>query len=570
MKKWVILNKQRTGNKQQRTKEIIKILLKNRGLTKKKEIEDFLCPSLDQLTIDNLGISKSELNKAVKRIKEAIKDKETIIVYTDYDADGICGGAIIWETLYNFGAKAMPYVPHREKEGYGLSKQGIDFIKKEYQTKLIITVDHGISAIDKITYAKKLGIETIVLDHHVLPKKLPKASALVHTTKLAAGGIAWFFANYLLTKANLASNSSTINHQPSIINLDLAALATIADLVLLIGPNRIIVKYGLEQLNKTKRVGVKALIVEAGLRKGEIGVYEVGHILAPRINAMGRLTSALDALRLICTKDEERAEKLAGILSRTNRERQILMKETTGHAISNVETSEKLDKLIFISHQSYKEGIIGLVAGKLAEQFGRPAIVVSEGKEYSKASARSISGFDIVSAIRQVSHLLEDVGGHPMAAGFTVATKNIKEVKRRLLEIAKKSIESEKLEKVIKIDLEIDFPDITPQLYTEIQKLAPFGVGNPAPVFVSRNVEVIGASQVGREKQHLKLVVRQNKKVEIGNNMFAAIGFGMGEFYGRLSLGILIDVVYTIDEDKWNGNSRLQLKLKDVNLTCKS
>lgn len=559
MKKWEILDKQKTDNRKQITeKDIIRILLKNRGIVKKGEIEEFLNPSLEHLTPEKVQLDKDELDKAVARIKKAINDKELIVVYTDYDVDGVCSGAIIWETLYNMGAKIMPYVPHRVEEGYGLSKKGIDFVKRQYNPKLIITVDHGITAFAKIEYLTRLGIDTIILDHHLKPKKLPKSIATIHTTKLSAGGIAWVFAREL-TKSDKLDK------------LDLAALATIADLIPLTSANRTIVKFGLEQLNKTERVGLAALIKDAGLEMGNLGVYEVGYILAPRINAMGRLTHALDALRLICTRDQERASLLARQLSSTNRERQVLTERSTIQAIEMVR-HEQLTKLLFISHKEFKEGIIGLVAGKLVEEFYRPAIVISQGEIFSKASARSVNGFNIVETVRQAGDLLEDVGGHPMAAGFTIATKNIKLLKDKLQEIADRELDDDKLTRLVKIDAVLDLNDISLDFYEKLQQLGPFGVGNPEPVFVSYGVEIIGAFLVGKDKKHLKLKIRQNTNVcnstELGfgrkNNAFNAIGFNMGDVFRKISPHQLVDIAYSIQEDSWNGKTGLQLKLKDV------
>lgn len=556
MKKWVILNKQRTDNREQITEEdIIRILLKNRGIVKKKEIEEFLNPSLDNLTAESVGLERKELDKAVARIKRAINDKESMVVYTDYDVDGVCSGAIVWETLYSMGAKIMPYVPHRVEEGYGLSKKGIDFIKKEYNTKLIITVDHGISAVEKVKYADSLGIDTIILDHHQKPEKLPKSIATIHTTTLSAGGIAWFFARHLLKLDKLDK-------------LDLAALATIADLIPLIGANRAIVKFGLEQLNKTERVGLAALIKDAGLKMGNLGVYEVGHILAPRINAMGRLTHALDALRLICTRDIERASLLAKQLGSTNRERQVLTETATIQAMEMVRHELSLSdshkkqstKLLFISHKEFKEGIIGLVAGKLVEEFYRPAIVVSQGEIFSKASARSVNGFNIVETIREAGELLEDVGGHPMAAGFTVATKNLTLLKSKLQKIASRELDKEKLTRLIKVDMILNLKDVTTDFYNKLQQFTPFGVGNREPVFASYKAEIIGASLVGRDRQHLKMKVRDRDSSYI----FEAIGFSMGDIFRKIVPHQLIDIAYSIDENRWNGNLRLQLKLKDA------
>lgn len=559
MKRWVLLNEAKIKS----IDDVVKIFLRNRGIKGHRQVEKFLNPSLDELTFKSAKIDTAELKKAYIRIRKAIEDNESIIVYTDYDVDGICGGAIIWETIYRFHKKVMPYIPDRKAEGYGLSKKGIDFVKKEYNTSLIITVDHGISGKEHIDYAKSLGIDTIILDHHLLPRKLPTVSAVIHTTYLSAGAIAWFFANYLINRlSNCKLDNSAIH------NLDLAALATIADLVPLTGLNRVIVKYGLTEINRTKRLGLSILIKEAGLKKGEIGVYEVGHMIAPRINAVGRIDHALDALRLICTKDAEKAKSLARRLNVVNRERQMLMAESAVFA-SKIVRSKKLDKLIVVQHESFNEGIVGLVAGKLVDEFYRPAIVIAKGKEYSKASARSINGFNIVETIRKFSHLLESVGGHPMAAGFTVATKNIEVLEKELKNITEKELSEQKLEKELKIDLETGLFLVTSKLYEIMEKLSPFGIGNPQPVFASRNVEVVGASLVGRDRQHLKLVVRPFS-TKIGdsekNSVFKAIGFAMGDIYYRLSPGTRVDIAYTVELDKWNGEKHLQLKLKDVKL----
>lgn len=540
MHQWQILHKEKTSSE----KEILKIILANRKITGQKEITAFLHPDLKELTIANSGLKKEELEKAAERIKQALKNKESIVVYTDYDVDGVCGGAIVWETLYELKANVMPYIPHRSGEGYGLSKKGVDRIQKEFNPKLIITVDHGISADEEIDYAKTLGMETIVLDHHLKPAKTPKVVALIHTTSLCSGGIAWFFRQFLLKKND---------------NLDLAAMATVADLMPLTGLNRVIVKFGLEQLNKTKRLGLNALIKESGMEKGEIGVFEIGHILAPRINAMGRLEHALDALRLICTKDESRALELSRKLSLTNRTRQEMMQKSSEHAIRLV-SKETIGKLLFIAHDTYNEGVIGLIAGKLVETYWRPAIVVSKGRQYSKASARSIAGLNIVELIREASDLLVNVGGHPMAAGFTVETKNLEKLKQRLTDITEAKLTEEKLIRVKKIDLELDFPQINKQLFKLIRQISPFGIGNPEPVFASRQADVINASGIGKDKKHLRLYLRQD------NVLLPAIGFGMGENFSKLSPDKPVDIAYTIDLNTWNGKEKLQLKLKDIKI----
>lgn len=561
MKKWKVKHNFESDFN---TEQIIKILLKNRRIKTKKAIREFLYPDLSQITSSALNLKKNELKKAIRRIKTAIDEKESIIVYTDYDADGIVSGAIIWETLFDLGAKVMPYVPRRIEEGYGLSLKGIDEVKKKYKTSLIVTVDHGVSAFSQIEYAKRKGIEVIVLDHHLLPGKSPHPHAMVHTTKMAAAGLAWFFSRLLYSEIGIGINKKekgeTIRQ-----NLALAALGTVADLVPLYSVNRAIVKFGLIELNKTERIGLLALIRASGLHKGELGVYEIGHMLTPRINAAGRMAHALEALRLLCTRDKERAENIAKSLTEINYQRQLVMQEATNHALGSLDISlekeiSRDDKLIFVSHKSYQQGIIGLVAGRLAEQYGRPAIVVSEGDKYSKASARSIKGFNIITAIRKGARYLKDIGGHPMAAGFTVETKKLPRLKVLLTEIVNRELKTELMMPQLDIDMILDIGKIDYNLYQVLQTLSPYGVGNSQPTFLSKNIRVVGVTLVGRDKKHLKMKLASPD----GSVFYEAIGFGMGEIYHQISSGENIDVVYTIGENSWNGRKSLQLKIRDV------
>ncbi len=542
--------------------DIITVLLNNRGLTTKREIELFLNPpDPSGLSPADVGIDTKSLNRAIGRTQKAIRDNESIVVYADYDADGITAGAILWETLHGLGAKVMPYIPHRVEEGYGLSKKGIDNVKKKYNPSLLITVDHGITGWEKVAYAASLGMEVIVTDHHVKPKKLPKC-LIVHTTTLSGAGVSWFVANAL---------RSTYNQQPTTYNtelLSLAAIGTIADMMPLAGPNRSIAKFGLAALSQTKRVGLVALIIDAGLAKGSLTTYDVSHILAPRLNAMGRLVHAMDALRLLCTKRADKAAELARTLGLTNKERQQLTMETTGHALQGVALQGgSLKKLVFVAHESYNQGVIGLVAGKLVEEYYRPAIVVSRGTEISKASARSIAGFNIVEAIRRCSDILIDVGGHPMAAGFTVETRHLQTLQDRLEQIAERELNEDTLTRVLRVDAEIPLEVVTERLWTAIQDFQPFGFGNPEPVFATRGVAVMDARKVGAEGKHLKLVVApfDNVTMQQFNNLsFDAIAFNMGSLYGKLRPGSAIDIAYTIDMNVWNGNKKLQLKIRDI------
>lgn len=527
-------------------KDIVKSLLKNRGLKTKKSQKEFLNPPIPS------SFPLTNLDKSIKRIQKAIKNKEKIIVYGDYDADGICSTAILWETLNQLGAYVMPYIPKRLEEGYGLSLVGIDNLIKDQNPKLIITVDHGITAFDQVNYANKNNIDVIIIDHHVKPKKLPKAFSIVHTTTLSASGMSFFVSKILKEK-------SKDNKFPS--HLDLAAVGTIADMVPLIGPNRSLAKYGLEEINKSQRIGLNEIIEEAALKKGEIGTYEVSFMIAPRLNAMGRLEHALDSLRLLCAKNKDKAKSLALHLGQTNKLRQQLTFDTSKHAINIVgarhDAPDSIKKILFISHQSYDQGVIGLVAGKLVEEFYRPSIVVSKGEIYSKASARSISGFNIIEAIKSFESILVNAGGHPMAAGFTIETKNLEVLQKNLEDFAEKNLSQDLLERSLKIDAEIDLKDITWELYEKIQQFEPFGIGNPEPVFAAFKAKIASIRPVGSALQHLKLSF----------NSFSAIAFNRGFLAKDLKPGQEVDIAFSLTANNWNGNKSLELKIKDIKLS---
>ena len=558
MKKWQILRASEPGIRNPESEKIISILLGNRGVHTKKERESFLNPPNPwDLTAKDVGIDNSSLRKGIARINKAIDAKESIVVYADYDADGITAGAIMWETVHRLGGNIMPYIPHRVEEGYGLSKKGIDAVIKEYHPKLIITVDHGITAAEKVDYAISKGIDVVVTDHHVKPKDLPNCP-IIHTTDLCGAGISWFVAKELVAGCGME-----VTDYEELIAL--AAIGTIADMVPLVGPNRSIAKFGLNVLNKNKHVGLDALMKDAGLTKGELGTYDISHMLAPRLNAMGRLVHGMDALRLLCTKQEDKAMLLARKLGLTNKERQQMTVDTTVHARDLVKGMVKMKKLLFVSHDSYNQGIIGLVAGKLVEEFYRPAVVLSRGEFVSKASARSIAGFNIIEAIRTCSDILVDAGGHPMAAGFTIETKYIGQLQDRLEALAEKELPEEKLVRVLKIDTEISLENVTEKLWKAIQDFAPFGFGNSEPVFSTSDVTVDDARLVGADGKHLKLKIRST--INDKRSTIDAIAFGMGAFYAKLRPDTPINVAYSIDMNVWNGSRRLQLKVKDIHFS---
>ncbi len=566
MKKWETMSKIKNKKENIKNEEVIRILLENRGIKTKKETEDFLNPKLAEVTIENVRISKPQVKKSIDRIKKAIKNKEQIVVFGDYDVDGICGTAILWETLNDLGAKVMPYIPNRIDEGYGLSLAGISNIKNKISNiGLIITVDNGIVANKAVDFAKKQGIDVIITDHHVPPKQLPKAFSIVHTTLLCGAGVAYLLSQEIKNKILNIKNDEDKH-------LELVALATVADLVPLTGANRTLLKDGLLELHKTKRLGLLALFKEAQINKDSIGVYEIGHIIAPRLNAMGRLENAMDSLRLVCTTNRQRALALAHKLGSTNKERQNVTEEAVTHAKAKVRASKfEKERLLFIYDESYEQGVIGLVAGRLVEEFYKPSIVISKGEVYSKASARSISGFNIIEFIRSELALLVDVGGHPMAAGFTVETTKLALLEKNLKRKAKELLDEEKLKRSLKIDLELPGSLISQKLYDAIQKLQPFGMKNPEPTFLTKNLVIEDMRLVGNDGKHLKMRLTIDDPPAIASKALRAglrftiegIAFGMGEETG-FKMGDKVDVVYTLSENEWNGSKTIELKIKDI------
>jgi single-stranded-DNA-specific exonuclease len=521
------------------TNEIIEILLKNRGIDSQKKREEFLNPKPSTF----LSYQLPQIKKAVQRLKRAIEKNEQIIVYSDYDCDGICGTAILWETLNELGAKVLPYVPHRQKEGYGLSKIALKDLSKK-GTKLIITVDHGITANKEIAYSNRLGLDVIITDHHLLPKKLPPAFAIVHTTRLCGTGVAFILAKDLWKSFGKPKNEI-------LEKLDLVTIATIADMVPLLDLNRIAVKFGLPYLQKTKRPGLLALMDEAQIKPQDVGVYEVSRILSPRLNASGRLEHAIESLRLLCTRSTDKAKVLARFLGKTNSKRQKMTEEAIVLAKSIFEEDPPL---LILVHEEFHEGIIGLVAQKMTEEFYKPVVVISKGEYLSKGSARSVGEFNIVENLRACGECLIEVGGHPQAAGFQIKTENIEIFSQKLQSIVQKSLDDKQLSKAINIDLPIDPTFINHALYKEIQNFAPFGVGNPEPLFLSRDVVLGDVRTVGQDSQHLKLNIQG----------MDAIGFGLGDKKPDLRPGDSLDIVYVLLQDTWNGGARVQLKIKDL------
>ena len=554
---------QNRKHKAQSIDEIIKILLENRGIkTKEQKKEFFSPPDPNRLIPKEVGIDFLQLEKAVERIEKAIKKKEKIIVYGDYDVDGVCASAILWETLRSLGANTIPYIPSRFTEGYGLNIESIKKLKEgDSNISLIVTVDNGIVAHEKVDFAKSLGVDVIITDHHIPGATLPNAYAIVHTTQMSGAAVAWVLAKSLVEEVTGHVLGSSHPSQSLNDHLGLAALGTVADVLPLVGHNRSIVVYGLRALRKTSRIGIRALCKEAGIEQNDIDTFHIGFVIAPRMNAMGRLEHAMDSLRLLCTNDKEKATTLAYNLGKTNKTRQEKTESIFEHIQENFESiwNQKLPGILLAAHETYEEGVVGIVAGRLVEKYYRPSIVVCKGEEISKASARSINGIDIIQVIREVGDgILLNVGGHPMAAGFSLLTAKLGDFGKKLSLYSSKFTDHDFV-KETRVDCEIDFSLLTNTLCKKLLEFAPFGFGNPTPIFITRNVQIDDVRLMGKDKNHLKLLLTQE-----GFGTMNAVGFRMGELYSSLSPDLSVDVVYSLEENIWNNHKSLQLKLKNI------
>ncbi len=517
--------------------QIIQKLLKIRGLKSKKQIDEFFNPPHPK-DIKSPFDSQS----AIDLINSHISQNHKIAIYGDYDVDGICSTAILWETLYATYKNVFPHIPHRESEGYGLSTKGIDHCLSQ-DAKLIITVDNGIVAHEQIAYARGKNCDVIIIDHHEPDKKLPNANVILHSTSCCAAGLAWFFArDYTEHRIPARIVTQSVAGGLNTEHLSLVAIATVCDLVPLLGINRSFVKNGLEDLKNTKRAGLLAIIQETAIQK--ITPYEIGFIIGPRLNAMGRLEHAIDSLRLLCTPKLDQATQLAKLLGETNKLRQDETKSSLDHALAALDENN-LPDLIVVSDAGYHAGVIGLIAGKLTEKYHRPSIAISVGETESKASCRSIPGFHITEYLRKFDKLLNAVGGHSMAAGFTVSNLNLPKLLKKLNAT---KIDPKILVKVQRVDLEIPLELVNLDLWLALQRLEPFGMGNPKPIFRSIAVTPTDIKKIGSLGNHLKF--------KVGD--IDCVWFNAGEISSKTG-----DLVYSLDENHYNGTTTLQLVVKN-------
>jgi len=542
------------GKTYSKVEEIIRRLLMNRKIDSKTRNEFFNPKHPGKFSFSELRIDAQQVKKLVKRISETKAQAEKIFIYGDYDADGIAATAILWETLYLLGFDVLPYIPERFSEGYGVKSDSIKKLKAQYNNlSLVICVDNGIVATGEIEKINKLGVDVAILDHHIKGKRLPNAVSIVHTDLICGAAISWVVANHILK--TLCPEKQKYSQDL----LDLAGIGTISDQMPLLGINRSFAKHGIESLRNTKRIGLIEIYRSSAIDPSQIGTYEVGFIIAPRINAMGRIEHGIDSLRILCTKDTKRAKELAKKLSDVNRRRQEIVDQVLKEGELSLPLG-KDKKVIIISSENYHEGVIGLAAGKLTEEYCLPAIVISKGKEFSKGSARSISGFNIIEAIKKLDHIIEEAGGHPMAAGFTIRTSKLREFKKEMEKLTD-DISKDILVKKLRIDLRLDLGVINKAFYERLENFEPFGLANPRPVFVAGNLEVYSRDLLGKDKKHTKLQLKS------GNLKFVALGFSMGVAHPNLKAGDVIDAVFGVEENIWNGRSSLELRLKDFQKT---
>jgi len=533
-------------------------LLYNRGLKTQQQIDEFLNPDYSQ-DVHDPHLFK-DMEKACQRIYQAIKNKELITVYGDYDADGVSASVILWSILKNLGAPVDVYLPHREKEGYGLNKKAVEQIATK--SKLIITCDCGISNIEEVSLANSLGVDVIITDHHTIPETLPKALAIIHPQVkgeiypfkyLAGGGVAFKLAQALLSHQHndFSAKEKEVNEKWL---LDMVALSTVADMVPLLGENRTLLKYGLMVLKKTRRLGLKKLIQVANLDIDKIDARTIGFSLAPRVNAAGRMDHANLAYYLMIEEDEDQATKLASDLNQSNLDRQKLTEKIVKEAkAQNIDVNEPL--LSFYS-PDWASGLTGLVAGRLSRDYSRPVFVMTKVDEVIVGSGRSIPEFNIIQALQANEKMLIKYGGHPQACGFSISADQREEFVKVIKLLAVQKLKNVQFQPSLDIELAINFEDISWELLDLLEKFHPYGQNNPEPLFMSTGLSVTSIRQVGGDGQHLKLEVAK------GNKSRGAIAFGLGKI--SLELGDKIDIVYNLTINQWNGNREIQLIIKDI------
>ncbi len=604
-KKWLILPK--IGDdfikKYPDLSGIVLQLLFNRGITGKEEIKRFLSSPgpvhqggevLQSLS----GKSESEssfggrhspflfndMEKAVDLVIKHIKEQNKIVIYGDYDADGVTATAVLMDVLGTLKADVEPYIPDRVSEGYGLNREAVKELSAA-GASLVITVDGGIRGKEEVEYAKEIGLDIIVTDHHIPPRaeasgnndelpNCPIINPLVEGENypfkyLAGVGVAFKLAEAIISKSKLSDDDKKKLETRV---LDLVAIGTVADCVTLLGENRDLVKTGLNVLNNTSRVGLRELIKIARINGNKkLDSWNIGFQIAPRLNAAGRMDHANTALELLITKDRKEAEAIARRLNDRNIERQEATEDIVERIVKMVEDtggrngpSRPVPSAIVAvtpDDKIWNEGVIGLAAGRISGKYYLPALVITKNDDGYKGSGRSIGEFNIMEALEECSDLLDKYGGHPMACGFSLRESNLEEFRKKIIEIADRELKGADLTPKIKIEAEVDLSEINKEFIAEVEKFAPFGQDNDQPKFVSRGVLVADIATMGIEGKHIKLKIKND---ECG--IISAVGFGQAERWKDLRIGDKIDIVYYVEMNEFNGRTEAQLKIVDIKI----
>ena len=540
-------------------------LMALRGITSLDEVEKFLNPSLSDLHDPFL---MQDMDKAVNRLNKALGRKEKILIYGDYDVDGITSVALVYRYLQNYYSNVEYYIPTRYEEGYGVSDKSIDFAAS-LGVSLIIVLDCGIKAVEEIEYAKSKGIDFIICDHHVPDDRLPDAVAILNPKlegnpypfkHLSGCGVGFKFM-----QAFAQSNGLTNSYELDSL-LDLVAVSIAADIVPITGENRIMAYYGIKRLNTNPNMGLRSIIKICGMANKEITISDVIFKIGPRINASGRMQSGMEAVELLVTKDAADAYRKGKNIDQYNKDRKELDKRITEEANAILEDRGEIAssrKPIVIYNKDWHKGIIGIVASRLTEIYYKPAVVLTLSNGLATGSSRSVHGFDIYKAIESTRDLLENFGGHTYAVGLSLKEENIPEFTKRFEQYVIDNIKPEQLSQLISIDCELDFDEITPEFVGYLRRFNPFGPGNQKPIFSTKNVYDFGTSKlVGKNLEHIKLELVDSRSEVVLNG----IAFNQAECFDYIKAHKPFEICYTIEENKHQGNSSIQLMVKGIKI----
>ncbi|MFW5877968.1 MAG: single-stranded-DNA-specific exonuclease RecJ [bacterium] len=537
-------------------------LLVQRGIKTFDDARAFFRPSFENLHDPYL---MKDMDEAVKRIEHAIEKQEGVLIYGDYDVDGTTAVSLIFSYFRNYFQKIDYYIPDRYREGYGVSKRGIDYAD-ENGHRLIIALDCGIKAIEKIEYAKKKGIDFIICDHHKPGNEIPDAVAVLDPKRkdcnypfdeLSGCGVGFKLVQAFHSKLNK-------DFSELVPLLDLVVISIASDIVPIIGENRVLAYYGLKQLNTDPSTGVKTILNVCNLNSKEITIEDIVFRIGPRINAAGRMESGKKSVDLLISQDPGSALIIAEKINNFNIDRRNVDMNITQEALGIINGDKilKEKKATVLYNPDWHKGVIGIVASRLMEHFYRPTVILTKSNGLATGSARSVNGFDLYNAIENCSDLLENFGGHKYAAGLTLKVKNVQEFSRRFEQYVEENIQSEQLIPVVEIDTELQLSEITEKFYRILKQFQPFGPCNMAPVFLTENVVDNGDGKiVGTNLEHLKLsLVQEENPFEV----FPAIAFQMGKVFNKIKGGHAFDICYSIDENKFRGMVKLQLNVRDI------